>query len=260
MTWGQIYDESDQPTNQTGYFPTELRLNHYYISIYVTWMYLVCMYLIPFATLAIFNLLTWLEMRRALARRAHLSTQELKEHNLATMLLVVVLVFFICNLLPLVVNILELVGISNDQLIQVSNLLVTINSSVNILIYCTFGKKFRTVFMQIFFGKQPPCINLTARSMYHHHNHYRGKSNSNQSELLPLKSLPNNRRISDNSCLSHNGTNNTVVHQFAVRIERCDSTTNEENNGDANAILYASDQKSVGVQAKLMKHQEKIIK
>ena len=37
-------------------------------------------------------------------------------------------------------------------------MLVTINSSVNILIYCTFGKKFRTVFMQIFFGKQPPYV------------------------------------------------------------------------------------------------------
>jgi uncharacterized membrane protein len=89
------------------------------MSIYVTWMYLVFMYVIPFATLAIFNLLTWQEMRKALARRAQLSTQEQKEHNLATMFLVVVMVFFICNLLPLVVNILELVGISNQQLIQV---------------------------------------------------------------------------------------------------------------------------------------------
>jgi uncharacterized membrane protein len=105
--------------NRTGYFPTELRMHPLYMSIYVTWMYLVFMYVIPFATLAIFNLLTWQEMRKALARRAQLSTQEQKEHNLATMFLVVVMVFFICNLLPLVVNILELVGISNQQLIQV---------------------------------------------------------------------------------------------------------------------------------------------
>ncbi len=55
-------------------------------------------------------------MRRALARRAQLSTQEQKEHNLATMLLVVVLVFFICNLLPLVANILELVSIPTNLL------------------------------------------------------------------------------------------------------------------------------------------------
>ena len=88
------------------------------------------------------------------ARRAQLSTQEQKEHNLATMLLVVVLVFFICNLLPLVVNILELFFITYNLMIQFSNLLVTINSSVNILIYCTFGKKFRTVFLQVYIIKE----------------------------------------------------------------------------------------------------------
>lgn len=38
---------------------------------------------------------------------------------------------------------------------QVSNLLVTINSSVNILIYCIFGNKFKTLFMQIFCGRKP---------------------------------------------------------------------------------------------------------
>ena len=127
--------------------------------------------------------LTWLEMRRATARRAQLSTQEQKEHNLATMLLVVVLVFFICNLLPLVVNILELNSQNNQQLTKVSNFLVTINSSVNILIYCIFGKKFRTVFMQIFLGKEPPCILTSARSQYHH-----GKS-TYTSNNVPTESM-----------------------------------------------------------------------
>ena len=63
-----------------------------YISIYVTWMYLVFMYIVPFASLAILNMLIFLEIRRASARRAMLSNQEKREHNLATMLLVVVLV------------------------------------------------------------------------------------------------------------------------------------------------------------------------
>ena len=60
-------------TTTVAYAPTELRLNSLYINLYVTWMYLVFMYIIPFSTLAIFNMLTWLEMRRALARRAQLS-------------------------------------------------------------------------------------------------------------------------------------------------------------------------------------------
>ena len=76
-------------------------------SIYVTWMYLVFMYIVPFSCLAIFNLLIFLAIRRASVQRALLTTQEKKDHNLASMFLVVVLVFFICNSLSLIVNILE---------------------------------------------------------------------------------------------------------------------------------------------------------
>ena len=52
------------------------------------------------------------------------------------MFLVVVLVFFICNALPLVNNIMEAVGVQlsdlPDELLAVTNLFVTINSSINI--------------------------------------------------------------------------------------------------------------------------------
>ena len=179
-------------------------------------MYLVFMYFIPFTSLAVFNIMTWLEMRRAIARRAQLSTQEQKEHNLATMLLVVVLVFFICNLLPLVVNILELNSQNNQQLTNVSNFLVTINSSVNILIYCIFGKKFRTVFMQIFLGKQPPCILTSARSQYHH-----GKSTYTSNvptESMKLIDLDKQKMNSKNS------------RQITVRFECKKNGGNSQNS------------------------------
>ena len=128
------------------------------------------------------------------------------------MLIMVVMVFFICNLLALLVNILELTPYYElvPKLSQISNGLVIINSSMNILIYCTFGKKFRTVFMQIFFGKQPPCIITTSRSVAHTYgNKNNGKNNhinhtqssyisnnsttngTNGSETVPLTSFPN---------------------------------------------------------------------
>ena len=123
------------------------------------------------------------------------------------MLIMVVMVFFICNLLALLVNILELTPYYKlvPKLSQISNGLVIINSSMNILIYCTFGKKFRTVFMQIFFGKQPPCIITTSRSVAHtyknknnHINHTQSSyisnnstTNGNGSETVPLTSIPN---------------------------------------------------------------------
>jgi hypothetical protein len=72
-----------------------------------------------------------------------LSTQEKKELKLAVMLMIVVLVFLICNALAFIVNIMELFGISYKPLTEVSNLLVTVNSSCNIFIYTIFGEKFQ---------------------------------------------------------------------------------------------------------------------
>ena len=66
-----------------------------------------------------------------------------EQQNLAVMQMVVVLVFVLCNCLAMISNILEAFKIEAVPLTHVSNLLVTINSSVNIFIYCTFRKRFR---------------------------------------------------------------------------------------------------------------------
>jgi len=42
---------------------TSLRQNQYYISIYITWMYLVFMYVLPFGGLSILNMLIFLDVR-----------------------------------------------------------------------------------------------------------------------------------------------------------------------------------------------------
>lgn len=48
-----------------------------------------------------------LQVRRANAERAKLSRLQQREIGMATMLLCVVIVFFVCNVLALVVNVLE---------------------------------------------------------------------------------------------------------------------------------------------------------
>ena len=50
--------------NKTVQAATELRKDPVYISVYVTWMYFVFMYIIPFASLAVFNLLIFLAIRK----------------------------------------------------------------------------------------------------------------------------------------------------------------------------------------------------
>lgn len=107
---------------------TEMRQNELYISIYITWSYLVFMYVIPFGGLSVLNLLMFLDVRRSNDRNVTLSSSQKKEMKLAVMLMIVVLVFLICNVLPFIVNIMELFAFSYKPLTEISNLLVTINS------------------------------------------------------------------------------------------------------------------------------------
>ncbi|KAK3858561.1 hypothetical protein Pcinc_035259 [Petrolisthes cinctipes] len=131
---------------------TDLRRNEYYVSIYIMWMYLFVMYLIPFLSLIIFNYFIYKRVRQANEERQQLTRLQKKEIGLAVMLLVVVSVFFLCNLLAFIINLLEMMGIEINELTLTSNLLVTINSSVNFIIYCIFGQKFRRMVLKMFCG------------------------------------------------------------------------------------------------------------
>lgn len=130
--------------------PSELRTNDTYITVYLLWMYLFVMYFVPFLTLAVLNGLIWRQVREANRERQRLSRLQKKEISLAIMLLVVVVVFFICNILALVVSILEACQVYVDALTNTGNFLVTVNSSVNFIIYCIFGQKFRRILIRMF--------------------------------------------------------------------------------------------------------------
>lgn len=125
-----------------------------YIVVYIHSLYMIVMYIVPFSALAALNACIVRQVRRAQAERARLSRVQRRELGLATMLLVVVLVFFLCNLLPLVTNSFEVFYGDQfdklDPLVKTSNLLVTINSSVNFVIYVIFGEKFKRVFLKMF--------------------------------------------------------------------------------------------------------------
>jgi len=124
--------------------PTALRKNSDYISIYMTWMYLVFIWCLPFSGLSVLNLLMFLDVRRSNKRQSTMSTHEKNELKLASMLMIVVVVFLICNILPLIVNILEKFEVGSiNEVTETSNLLVTINSSVNFFIYIIFGERFK---------------------------------------------------------------------------------------------------------------------
>ena len=72
--------------------------------------------IITHAGLSVMNFLMFLDVRRSNSRNITLSTHQKKEMKLAVMLMIVVLVFLICNVLPFIVNIMELFSISYKPL------------------------------------------------------------------------------------------------------------------------------------------------
>merc|ERR1712038_1742565 len=138
--------------NVTDVATTDLRNNDIYIEIYMTWMYFVFMYIIPFSLLAVFNFLIYRKIKRPSQIRTSVTRSQAREQGLATMLFCVVAVFFVCNLLALVVNILEHLDQTYHELTQTNNLLVTVNSSVNFIIYCIFSDKFKRMLSSLVWG------------------------------------------------------------------------------------------------------------
>ncbi|XP_018579105.2 FMRFamide receptor-like [Anoplophora glabripennis] len=153
---GRVQKYWHKEYNVTIYCPQQssFRDNILYQTIYIHWMYLICMYLLPFGSLAVLNACIYRQVLKANKERQRLSRLQKREIGLATMLLGVVAVFFVCNLLPLVINIIETFELDKNfniiYLIHASNLLVTINSSVNFIIYVIFGDKFKRLFLILF--------------------------------------------------------------------------------------------------------------
>jgi hypothetical protein len=114
------------------------------------------MFVIPFSCLVVLNIFIFVQVWRASKERMELTSTQKRELGLATMILVVVLIFLACNTLALIVNILEIYSVpAINYLTPVSNLLVMINSSGNFVIYCIFGQKFQKILMGLVCPHKP---------------------------------------------------------------------------------------------------------
>ncbi|XP_014661653.1 PREDICTED: FMRFamide receptor-like [Priapulus caudatus] len=165
---------TDPVTNVTvvEHCKSELRKNENYYVIYYVLMYLPIMNVVPFLALAIFNVLILHAVRKARSERIQMSRRQEKDMNTAMMLICIVAIFFVCNTMAVVINILELARLLyvSALMVHFSNLLVTFNSSINFIIYCIFGKKFKLLFLKIFCQRQPEALAFSRafsmKSMY----------------------------------------------------------------------------------------------
>lgn len=135
-----------------------LRDNEWYKRIYINWMYLFALFVVPFGFLSVLNSMVIIGLNQAQANRRELSSQQNSEHKTALMMVIVMLIFLLCNFLALILNAIETlkVDLINDHkdlfflFTDVNNLLVEINSSVNCIVYYYFSQKFRTAFNRLF--------------------------------------------------------------------------------------------------------------
>uniref|UniRef100_A0A8L8JTK9 G_PROTEIN_RECEP_F1_2 domain-containing protein n=1 Tax=Heligmosomoides polygyrus TaxID=6339 RepID=A0A8L8JTK9_HELPZ len=116
--------------------PTALRTNPAYLTFYYAYLYTIVMAAGPVLLLIVINSAIVVSMKRN-------KREDQNDSDILTLVLVVCL-FISCNVLPLTVNFLELLfKIVNAYLIDLSNLMVVVNSSCNFLIYYAFGSNFR---------------------------------------------------------------------------------------------------------------------
>ena len=141
--------------------PTDFRRDRIYIIVYKTVMYFVFRLIVPLFMLAVLNLRLLLTLRGARRNRAILTKSSPKTSDAFTVILVAVVTVFIMCALPdfivrSVITIMTFTG-SRINLILLSytnvltNLLLTLNSSINCLIYCLTGRRFRKILYRLLF-------------------------------------------------------------------------------------------------------------
>ncbi|XP_069125196.1 FMRFamide receptor-like [Argopecten irradians] len=122
----------------------------FYTKVYSVWMYASIIYIIPLSVLTILNILIIMELMRMRARRAGMNIQDDQEANLSLVLVLIVVVFILCQTPGLFAQFDFLfTTVMMIKWLAVSNILFVANSSVNFLIYTLVGQKFRRVLLGV---------------------------------------------------------------------------------------------------------------
>ena len=92
-----LYDQDGLPYN----FPTDLRFDYLYNALYHCWFRLIFLGIIPFAVISCLNIRIYCAIKKLRKRK------EKQEECLCIILITIVVVFFVCNLPRLILNIHE---------------------------------------------------------------------------------------------------------------------------------------------------------
>ncbi len=160
--------------------------NAYYLDIYNYGLYILLLYLAPLVTLIMLNWRLISAIKRS--KRRHREITALRpcsgnhhhsENNATLVLIIIVLVFIVCETPELILKVITFIDrlmgntVMSKKLVHyfgtINELLMVFNSSVNFLVYCAFGKRFRHVMKETFKHRSTHATVLTHESVPLHH-------------------------------------------------------------------------------------------
>ena len=162
--------------------PTSLRTNRHYVIFYKTGAFFVFRMIIPLLTLTVLNckLISTLKiakMDRAMltnSNQSNINRSRSRKDSFTLILVSVVSVFILCQtpdfLVRLIVSIRRFNGMHKpltslpySYATTCTNMLLTLNSSINCVIYCITGKRFRHILRRVLCGRCPKTCKKSAR-------------------------------------------------------------------------------------------------
>ena len=129
---------------------SEFGKTSFFTDTYSIWLYLFLIYIFPFVILSVLNVLLIIELMNMRTRRLITNERESSETNMAVVLVLIVVVFIICQTPGLLSQFQFFDTLTLLKFMCISNTLFILNSSVNFLIYTAVGKKFRKVLLKTF--------------------------------------------------------------------------------------------------------------
>ena len=145
-------------SNVTCQVPVNLGDSRIYQIIYSNVLYFPVMYILPLIILTYLNVRLIKAMNGLRKRKQTLTGHRAKDDHITLIVIVIVIIFIICQTPALVNQIFWAIlnqterrcGQFHFYYTKVSDLLIILNSSVNFMIYCLFGKTFRRTFIDTF--------------------------------------------------------------------------------------------------------------
>ncbi|XP_064641248.1 FMRFamide receptor-like [Lineus longissimus] len=241
-------------TNETvaSYETTAFGADPIFQKVYLSYMYVPVIFLIPFFILSVLNVFLVLAVKKSQRTRAEMNARTSRENNLTIMVIVVVLVFLICQILAMIDNI-YLTTVPHAQLMTneyfirfngISTDMVCLNSAINFLLYCVFGNKFRKVFLHIYWCRKAASDRLDTSIQLITHRSLRNIENDKQTKSRPDHPMliSSQRKQSDRRRNRHRNNNHMNGHTKLI-----DMTPESEDHELSIGLIDQSEYEGVPV-------------